>query len=429
MVAPLAMPADFNSYYAATLPLALPRPPLQGAVECDVCVVGAGYGGLSAALHLAGRGYRVVVLEAARIGNGASGRNGGHIVTGYQPDMPEVEAMVGRDTARRLWELSEEAKRLLRDTVSRHAIDCHLIDGYLFAANKPRHLAALAAHAEALEAVYGYTGLKLVAGAEMRATIDSPAYVGGLIDPGGGHLHPLRYAFGLAGAAERLGATVHEQTPVIELVPGPRPQARTLGGRVTADHLVLCGGAGRTPLLPHLSRRVMPVRTGMIATAPLPPELADSLIPGGQAVCDAKWIVDYYRLSADRRLLFGGGASYWTGRHGGAAGSLRRAMLTVFPQLAEVAVDYHWSGTIGITFNRMPYLGRTGGNVWFLEAFSGQGVTLTGLAGKLLAEAVAGTAERFDLLARLRHLPFPGGRLRAPMLAAAMTWMRLRDLL
>lgn len=416
------------SYYAATTALDPAQPPLEGAVDCDVCVLGAGYSGLSAALHLAERGYDVVVVERARIGWGASGRNGGQIVSGYAADMPDIEAALGRGTAQRLWDMAEEAKALLHGRILRHDIECDLKPGYLFAARKPRHLEAARRTADCWQS-YGYDQAHAVCWDELESFVTSPLYCGGLYDAGGGHLHPLKYAQGLGRACRAAGVRIYEGTPVIALDRGVQPVVTTANGLVRARDVVLCGNAYLTPLAPDIQSRILPVATHMIATAPLRPEQARRLMPRDVAVSDLNHIMDYYRLSADRRLLFGGGADYWTTTPRGVAARLRRRMLHVFPQLADVEIDYEWSGNVAVTVSRMPCFGRIGTNMWFAHGFSGHGVVLSGLAGKLIAEAVAGTAERFDLFTHLPHRPFPGGPLRAPLLALAMIWYRLRDAL
>jgi gamma-glutamylputrescine oxidase len=418
------------SYYAASVVGGTTYPTLRGAVEADICIVGGGYAGLSAALELAERGFDVVLLEANRVGWGASGRNGGQIVTGYAAGMGQMRKWVGRDDARRLWALAEEAKALLRDRVRDHAIDCDLKAGYLFAALKDRHIDELRAEKTLWEDEYGYPGLELVDRDGVRAEVDTSAYCGGLLDSGGGHLHPLNYALGLARAALAGGVRVFEGARVLRIDRGPRPSVTTAQGSVSARHLVLCGNAYLGDMVPELRRKIMPVGTYIIATAPLSADRAKALIANDIAVADVKLALDYYRLSADRRVLFGGKVSYTTLPPRNLAAAMRRAMLRVFPQLGDLGVDYVWGGNVAITAERSPHIGRLDGGIYFAQGFSGHGVALTGIAGRVIAEAVAGTAERFDLFARLPHQSFVGGRaLRTPLLALAMLYFRLRDLL
>lgn len=415
------------TYYDDTAPPAPARPPLAGEAICDVCVVGAGYTGLSAALHLAERGYRVAVLERARVGWDASGRNGGQILSGYAADMLDLADRFGQDEARRLWDLAEEGRALLHDRIARHDIACELAAGALYTAAKPRHLRRLEREA-ALWERFGYRKARILGPAEVGDFVASPLYCGGLFDAGGGHLHPLDYARGLARAAERAGATIYEGSEVtaIEGRDGAKI-LRSPAGRMKAAQVALCANAGIGSIAPGVERRIMPVSTRMAATARLG-EAGTALIPAGVAVASWEAIPDYYRLSADGRLLFGSGASYWGRRREDGGAALRRRMRRVFPQIGEPVLDRVWTGTVAITADRMPYLGRNGRSVWFAAGFSGHGVVIAGLAGKLLAEAISGCRERFDVLARIPHPPFPGGPLRSPLLALAMTWYRLSDL-
>lgn len=429
MTRPAGTAAHAPSWYAATA-LPLPgHPVLEGDVSCDVCVVGAGYTGLSAALHLAERGYDVVVLEARRVGWGASGRNGGQIVTGYNKPMGTIARRVGAGDARRLWDMGEEAKRLLADRVERHRIDCDLRWGYLFAALKDRQVRELAGMQDEWHG-YGYDRARLVGRDEMGALVAAAGYVGGLLDEGGGQLHPLNYAIGLARAAAAAGARIFEGSPVEAVETGAAPAARTARGSVRARHLILAGNAYLRGLVPSIAAKVMPAGTYLIATEPLGENRAVALIPGGLAVADVNFVLNYFRRSPDHRMLFGGGVSYSGFDGPGLQARLRKTMLGVFPQLGDARIEYCWGGHVAITMDRTPHFGRIGPSTYFAQGYSGHGVALAGLAGKLMAEAVAGTAERFDVFARLPHRSFPGGAvLRMPALVLAMAWYRLRDLL
>jgi gamma-glutamylputrescine oxidase len=426
----VARSSHINSYYTATA-FGMPDcPALAGDIEADVCIVGAGYTGLSAALNLAERGYSVAVLESERIGWGASGRNGGQIGTGYSPGMAKIEGWVGRDDARKLWDMSEEAKRIIGERVERHAIPCDLKPGYFHGAAKPRDLDHLRAEIDFLSSRYGYGDARLVQPGEVGQYVATPAYHGGLFDRGIGHLHPLNYCLGLARAALDAGVRIFEGSPVEAIEQGARPAARTAQGAVRARYLVLAGNAYLGELVPSIRRKVMPVGTFMAATAPLGENRARSLIPSDAAVTDTKFVLDYYRLSADHRLLFGGRVSYTTLSPPNLRAAMRRSMLAVLPQTDDLEFEYIWGGNVAITVERTPHLGRLegGGNIYFAHGFSGMGVALTGVAGKVIAEAIAGTAERFDVFTKLPHTTFFGGKiLRTPTLALAMLWFRLRD--
>src|SRR5215475_12026429 len=422
-------PMHAASYYAATANDATEHPRLRGEVDADVCIVGGGYTGLSAALELAERGYKVVLLEAARIGWGASGRNGGQICSGYAAGVARLAGWVGTEDALRLWLVAEEAKAIIRERVERHAIACDLAWGYLHAALKQRQLRETAEELEQWER-YGYRDARLVDEAELRELVASRAYVGGLLDRGGGHLHPLNYALGLARAARAAGAVLHEQSRVLRLEGEGPVRVVTAEGSVRARYVVLGGNAYLGDLVPSLRRKIMPVGTYIAATEPLGAERARSLIRNNLAVADCNFVISYFRRSSDHRLLFGGLVSYTTLMPPNLPGAMRRSMLRVFPQLADVRFDYVWGGNVAITVERTPHLGRLSGDIYFAHGFSGLGVALTGVAGRIVAEAIAGTAERLDLFARLPHTSFPGGPLlRTPILGLAMLWFRLKDLL
>ncbi|WP_455372765.1 NAD(P)/FAD-dependent oxidoreductase [Limibacillus halophilus] len=422
-----------DSYYAASANPSPERPPLQGRMNADVCIVGGGFTGVSAALNLAEKGYSVVLLEAERIGWGASGRNGGHIGTGFASGQHKIESWVGKEDARKLWDFCEEAKGIIRERAARHAISCDLKWGYLHAAPKQRHLEELREEQEHW-ASYGYAeGVRLIGKDELPQHCNSPTYVGGLLDQGAGHLHPLNYCLGLAVAAEEAGAKLHDGNRVTAIEQGPKVKVTTsAGGEVEASFLLLACNAYLGDLMPPIRGKVMPVGTYIGATRPLPEELAKSLIPNDIAVADSYFVLNYFQLSGDRRMLFGGGVSYTTMMPPNLPGHMKAKMTHILPQLKGQDFEFVWGGFVGITVERTPHLGRLGqhGNIFFAQGFSGQGVALTGMAGKVMAEAVAGTAERFDLFAKLPHQTFPGGRLlRAPSLALAMLWFRMKDLL
>lgn len=418
------------SYYGATTDPPPAHAPLMGAVDCDVCVVGAGIAGCSAALHLAERGYRVVLLEDKRIGWGASGRSGAQVLPGFACGQDKLVALVGRDNARALWDMSTESVELLGQLIYRQGIACDWVNGHLQAAIKPRHRADLLALQEKLEREYGYRGLRYIEGNELQGLLATRRYIAGLYDKNAGHLQPLKYTLGLAAAAARNGVQIFEGTRARHFHDGSPVRVRTEHGEVRCRQLVLCGNAYLDGTAPALARKIMSVGTYMIATEPLGEERARGLIANNMAVNDLNWILDYFRLSADRRLLFGGRVSYSTLKPADTAPAVRARMLGVFPQFADVKIEYSWGGYVDITMNRAPHFGRLSANAYFLQGFSGHGIALAGLGGKLVAEAVAGTAERFDLFARIPHRDFPGGPwLRRPLLVLAMLYYRLRDLL
>jgi gamma-glutamylputrescine oxidase len=406
------------------------REMLRGSTQADVVVLGGGIAGCSAALHLAKRGYRVALLEARVVGYGASGRSGGQTIFGLAASQKALEAEVGRDDARRLFDLSVEALDLTQSLIGEHAIDCDYHANHVHVAVKPRHLEELDAWARELHENYAYHSARLLNRDELQAHVRSERFLGGLIDPRSGHLHPLKFTQGVARAAETAGAKIFENSEVLRYEDGPEVIVHTAQGSVRCAHLVLCGNAYIGAVAPSLARRILGVGTYIIATERLGEERVRELLPSNAAIADINWILDYFRCSADHRLLFGGRVSYSAVQPPQLAESMRKRMLRIFPTLFDVEVAYAWGGYLDITMSRAPDFGRLAPNVFYMQGFSGHGMSLTGLAGKLVAEAVAGTAERFDVFARIPHRDFPGGPLfRRPSLVMAMMYYRLRDLL
>lgn len=416
-----------HSYYAHSALAAPERPPLQGDIETDVCVIGAGYTGLSTALFLLEHGFRVVVLEAARVGFGASGRNGGQIVNSYSRDIDVIERSTDPRAAHLLGEMAFEGGRIIRERIARYGIACDLKDGGVFAAFTARQMHHLEAQKRLWER-YGHTQLELLDRSAIRRSVATDNYVGGLLDRSGGHIHPLNLALGEAAAVESLGGTIHEQAPVLRIERGANPAAHTAQGRVRAKFLVIAGNAYLGNLLPELAAKSMPCGSQVIATEPLGEELARSLLPQDYCIEDCNYLLDYYRLSADRRLIYGGGVIYGARDPADIEAIIRPKMLRTFPQLKNVKIDFAWTGNFLLTLSRLPQVGRFGTNIYYSQGCSGHGVTYTHLAGKVLAEALRGQAERFDALAGLRHYPFPGGRLlRVPLTALGAWYYQLRD--
>jgi len=417
-----------GSYYAATANSFAALPALQGEATADVCVIGGGFTGLSAALHLAERGYKVVLLEGAKIGWGASGRNGGQINTGLRKSPVDLIASFGLQHAKNLFDLSEEARVLIRDRVAQHNIACNLKSGSLLAASKQRDLGWMEEEVNCLEQQMNYRQARLLDRDGARKIIGSDLYHGAIDDRGGGHLHPLNYALGLATAAIAAGATLHEQSQVTAFeTQGTGHLVRTAQGQVKAKYVVLGCNAYLGDLEPRIAGKIMPIANYIIGTEPLSETEAQGLIANDACICDTKFVVSYYRLSADRRMLFGGGETYTPTPPRDIAAFVRPYMLRVYPQLAHKRIEYGWGGMLAITMSRLPHIGRQG-NLFYAHGYSGQGVATTGIAGKLIAEAVAGTAERFDVFASIRHQTFPGGTLlRHPLLVLAMLWYAMRD--
>ena len=426
-----------NSYYAATAPRDQRFAPLQGRADCDVAIVGGGLAGLSAAIELADQGLSVVLLEARSIGFGASGRNGGQALAGLACEQGEIERQLGLEASRTVWDMTLEAIELIHARCRRFGIDCDWRPGYLSLAVNARKGRELAQWHERMQRDYGFEATPIPPGAVSK-WIASPRFHSGLHDPRSGHLHPLKYTLGLGRAAASLGVRIHEDTPVTALRAGATAELDTAAGTVRARHVLLAGNVYLQNIAPLLESRLMPVGTYVVASEALAPALAQSLIPSQSAVCDTNFVLDYFRTTPDHRVLYGGRVSYSTITPANLAESMRARMVRTFPQLRGTKIEYAWGGFVDITMNRAPDFGRLAdigagreyANVYYLQGFSGHGLALTGLAGKVVAEAIAGNAARLDIFGRLRHRNFPGGRLlRTPALVAGMAYYRLRDLI
>ena len=399
------------------------RPQLNGEIDADICIIGGGLTGVSAALHLAERGYNTVLLEAGRIGDGASGRNGGQICMGYSCGMEAFERVAGMEAAQRFWAMADEAIEDIR--IARHAIKADYRRGYIHAALNNRQERGLEEMAESWSKTYGFTDLKMLNRAETEAATGSQLYCASLLEHGSGHMNPLGYLYGLAQAAQTAGARLFEESRAITIQKGATVTIETDTGRVKARMLVLAGNAYLDALVPEIRYRVAPVLSAVAATAPLSADQASRILPGEEAVADSNTALNYFRRTVDNRLLFGGLASYSGRPITNAADALRRCMAKVYPELSDVVIDHAWSGKIAITTGRMPDFGRIGSNIYYAQGFSGHGLALTGFAGKIIAEAVAG----LDMFARLPNLRFPGGPARTALLALGMAWFKMRDVL
>ncbi|RCW27351.1 gamma-glutamylputrescine oxidase [Ciceribacter lividus] len=420
-------PGHANSWYAASANDKRVRPELEGETEADVCVIGAGFTGISAALELAENGFSVVVLEGERVGFGASGRNGGQIVNGYSRDLEVIARRYGPDKAVKLGEMSLEGGEIIRRRVATYGIRCDLVDGGFFAAFTDKQVKEMA-HVKANWEKHGHTGLEMVAKADVGKYVKSDRYVGGMIDRLGGHIHPLNLVLGEAAAAEGLGVRIFEKSRVTGLDMGLNPVVKTAKGRVKAKYVLVCGNAYLGSMLPKITDRMMPVSSQVMATEPLDAKLIEDLLPANYCVEDANYVLDYYRRTADNRLLYGGGIGYGGHDPANLTGVIRPNMLKTFPQLKGARIDFAWSGNFALTLTRIPHMGRLSENVYFSHGDSGHGVTTTHLLGKILGEAVAGHAGRFDVWASLPALPFPGGRtFRVPLTVLGAWWYGLRD--
>jgi len=415
-----------GSYYAASVNDHTDFAPLRGEQRADVCVIGAGFTGISTALHLAERGYKVHVVEANKVGWGASGRNGGQLISGVSG-----EKTIARNLAADAKEVFEEMRwaghEIIRQRVDKYSINCDLKFGYIEVADKPRHLRNFEEDFAQLQNTGFQHEFRILSADETSDLIGTRAYLGAFLNMGNGHVHPLNLCIGEARAAESLGATIYEQSPVLNIEHGSRPKVVTEGGSVVADTVILAGNAYHL-LEKKLRGSMFPVNSYVIATEPLAEKVVASINPQDLAVCDQNFAVQYFRLSADKRLLYGGRIDYFGDDPEFIKKSHRSLMLRVYPQLADARIDYAWGGTIAVTANRVPQLGRTAPNVYYCQGYSGHGVSTTHLAGQIMAEAVAGTMERFDMFANVKPLIIPGAHtFSRPMVSLGMMYYRLRD--
>jgi glycine/D-amino acid oxidase-like deaminating enzyme len=421
-----------QSYYRATANAMPERPALGADLTADVCVIGGGFTGVNTAIELAQRGLSVILLEARRIGWGASGRNGGQLIRGIGHDVSGFAKYVGEEGVRYLERAGIDSVALVGERIREHSIDCDLRWGFCELANTPAQFAAFTGEQDSLAKLGYQHETRLVRPQDMSQVVGSTAYAGGLVDMGSGHLHPLNLVLGEAQVAESLGVRIFEHSPVQELIHGGTVQVRCTGGTVRAAHVVLACNAHLDELEPRLSGKVLPAGSYIIATEPLSEAMARQLIPQNLALCDQKVGLDYYRLSADRRLLFGG-ACHYSGRDpADIAAYMQPKMLKVFPQLADSAIEFQWGGKIGITANRFPQVGqlKQHPNVFYAQGYSGHGLNVTHWCAKLLAEGIhAGQSKGLDVFSQVPHMTFPGGKLlRSPLLALGMLWLRLREL-
>jgi gamma-glutamylputrescine oxidase len=422
-----------NSYYAASANAWTTQPNLVGDLHCDIVVVGGGFTGLSTALACAEKGLSVALFEAETIGFGASGRNGGQLIPGLRWSMRELDTKFGRERARAIHDLAWSAVARVKERITQHNIKCDLKPGHLEAAFKPAHFDDMNREAEFLSENFGWDSIQVVQPAQMGLHINGGGYHGGVYDPQGGHFHPLNYAFGLAVAARNAGVQIFENTRAagyhdlghggVEVFAGSA-DTKSKGG-VRAKHLVVATDAWIGDIAPDLGAYTVPIMNYNIATAPL--GNADELLPSDAAVADSRFVLNYFRLSADKRMIFGGGEKYVQTPPADISAFVSKHMVQVFPSLADARIDYAWGGAVAVTSNRLPDMGRNG-NVFYAHGFSGHGALITTLAGELLAEAVVGTMGRFDILASLPHTRFPGGKwLARPLATLGLMWFALRD--
>ena len=426
-----------NSYYQASANTALKCTELEGEHRTDICIIGAGYTGLSSALHLSELGYSVTVVEAETVGFGASGRNGGHVGIGQRQDQMYLEKKFGRDIAGTLWAMGLEAVDTVRILIEKHKIKCDLKHGNVHFAHRSKLNHELEEEVDFLHKRYGFDQLEYLPKAKLSEVINSEAYHSAIVNRASKHLHPLNYALGLAKAAVSSGVSLYQQSPVVSYQDS-QPSSdgglektvtvKTAKGQVLAKELIIACNGYIKKLEPKINGYIMPINNFMLATEPLSDELAAQVSPLDASMSDSRFVINYWKLSADKRVLFGGGENYRRGFPSDIENFVRRYMLQVYPQLSDTKIDYGWGGTLAITVNRLPHFGRLQDNIWYMHGYSGHGVPTATFAGKLIAEAISGKLERFDVFASLPTVKFPGGTLlRWPGMVAGMLYYALRD--
>ncbi|MFT6155103.1 MAG: gamma-glutamylputrescine oxidase [Bermanella sp.] len=420
-------PQHTTSYYAASANDQGIRPALSGHINSDICIIGAGYTGLSTAIHLAESGFKVTVLEAAKVGFGASGRNGGQIVHSYSRDIDFIEKHYGKEVGAQMGAMAFEGGTIIRRLIEKYNIQCDLKEGGVFAACNEKQLIALESK-KALWEAHGHPDLEMLNEKTIKNHVGSERYTGGLLDKSGGHFHPLNLVQGEAKALETLGGVIYEDSEVTKVDEGSKVTVHTAKGSVTADYVVVAGNAYLGGLIPKLESKAIPCGTQIIATEPLTQEQQKLLLPQDNCVEDCNYLLDYFRLTGDGRLVYGGGVTYGAREPDRIESKMRPNMLKTFPELNGVKVDYAWTGNFLLTLMRLPQIGRIGSNIYYSQGYSGHGLTCTHLAGKVLSDAIQGQAERYDVFASLPQYPFPGGRsLRIPLTALGATFYNLRD--
>ena len=419
-----------RTYYAATANPAPERPPLQGNETCDVCVVGAGFSGLSTALHLAESGLKVIVVEAVSVGFGASGRNGGQVINGYSRDFDTIYQRYGTDITNHLMQMNYEGGDIIRGWIDKYKIECDYRNGSFFAAFSKKQMRDLEKRKEDWEkASASFTPtLRMYDQKDMPQVVDTKLYLGGLLDRRGGQLHPLNLLLGEAAAFESLGGKIFENSPVVAIDEGDVPSVKTEQGTVEAKIVVVCGNAYLGNLLPELTGHIMSVSSQVITTEVLGEEMVKKMMPADYCIEDSNFIMDYYRRTADHRLLFGGGVIYSGATPKGIAKRLRPHMTKIFPALKDKKIQFAWSGNFALTLARMPHIGRLSDTVYFIQGDSGHGVTTCHLLGKLISEAINGQISRYEVFSTMRTFPFPGGkRFRVPLTMLGALYYQLRD--
>ncbi len=423
----MSSPTHANSYYAASANDKALRPQLTGEHRCDVCVVGAGFTGISTALSLAEKGKRVIVVEGSRIGFGASGRNGGQIVNSFNRDIDYIFKNYGDDIGQKMAKMAFAGSELIRHRIEKYNIDCDLKHGNVFAACNKKQFEELKAK-KALWESHGHNELELLTASSIQDHIGTDRYAGGLLDRKGGHIQPLNLVLGQARAFEELGGQIFEDSEVVRLEKGVPGKVVTKQGTVIADKIVVAGNAYVFGLLPEVEKKAMPCGTQVIATEPLPEDLQKQLLPTDRCVEDCNYLLDYYRLSGDGRLIYGGGTTYGARDPGKIESIIVPKMLKTYPMLKDVKIDFAWTGNFLLTMMRMPQVGKIGENLYYAQGYSGHGVTNSHLMGEILSDAIDGETERFDVFASMPQYQFPGGRmLRVPYTAIGAAYYNMRD--
>lgn len=419
--------APGNSWYQDSVGERPQYPALDCSVQTDVAIIGGGFTGLQAAYNLARLGVSVVLIEGNRFGDGASGRNGGQLGTGQRAWPDELEAELGFERSKALFDMAENAKHYLLDFAEQHGIDIEYMPGQLNVAHKANYGSEYRRSAEIMATRYDYPHIAFMDRDETRERLGSKRYHCGVRDTGTGHIHPLKLLVGLAKVAAKAGARLCEMTPASAIrQAGGKTMIDTPRGTITADRLLIATNAYIGNLEPVTASHVMPIRSFIGATVPL--DKFPAIIPGSEAVADSRFVVRYFRKSRDGRLLFGGREAYTADSPRDISSHIRRQIAEIYPSLADIEMTHAWGGSVGITMPRKPFARDVLPGVTSLAGYSGHGVMLSNYCGKMYADTVAGNARELDVLKDLKIPAFPGGaRLRKPLLFLALTWYALRD--
>ena len=420
------------SFYRSSVEDLNSQDQLTSDIDVDICVIGGGLTGISSAINLSKKGYSVILCEARKIGWGASGRNGGQLGIGMRKDQFTIEKKLGLKHAKELWSLGLEAVEDVKNLIKENEIDCHLVNGVMSTACFEKDIDEYKFEIEHMAKNYDFEGYKFFNKEKIREEINSKMYLAGLLNSGSYHLNPLKLTLGLAKVAQKNKVKIFENTPIEKIrEEGDRVQVMSKKGLIRANQVVVACNGYLDSILGSKKNKFMPINNYVVATEPLGEKRARELIKNNYAVCDTRFIIDYYRFSEDWRMIFGGGETFTSNFVKNATSFVSKRMIKVFPQLQNVKIDYSWGGTLAITVNRLPHFGTLMNNkVSFAFGYSGHGLALSVLAGKLIGENIHGDHERFKFFSDINHMSIPLGSIfRRPIYSSAILYYKIRDYL